>query len=128
MEKKIEFTTLDHDVQVKIVERLICYDKCHIEHFNGENWITPNYCICATYPKDYWISQDFEREDFDLDGFDYNNAWFNVTQYWDDMTDEQRIATGNKFEQMTNLFIELVIQKYVLKKETLDKYHGRKTK
>lgn len=60
------------------------------------------------------------------DGFDYNNAWFNVTQFWEDMTDEERIATRNNFESMVDLFVDLVIRKYMLKKASLDKYYGRK--
>lgn len=128
MEKQIEFATLDHDTQVEIVRTLMCYDKCHIEHAHGENHVTPNWCICATYPNDYWVSQDFYSKDFDFDGFDYNNAWFNVTQFWEDMTDEERIATRNNFESMVDLFVDLIIRKYLLKKASLDKYYGRKNK
>ena len=127
MEKQIEFAALDHDTQVEIVRTLMCYDKCHIEHANGENHVTPNWCICATYPNDYWISQNFYSKDFDFDGFDYNTAWFNVTQFWDGMTEEQRIATRNNFESMVDLFVELAIQKYLMRKETFDKYYGRQT-
>lgn len=126
MEKQIEFATLDHDTQVEIVRTLMCYDKCHIEHAHGENMVTPNWCICATYPNDYWVSQDFYKKDFDFDGFDYNNLWFNVTQFWEDMTEEERIATRNNFECMADLFVELAIKKYLLKKASLDKYYGRK--
>lgn len=128
MEKKIEFATLDHDTQVEIVRTLMCYDKCHIEHAHGENRVTPDWCICATYPNDYWVSQDFYSKDFDFDGFDYNTAWFNVTQFWEDMTYEERIATRNNFESMVDLFVELAIKKYLLKKASLDKYYGRKNK
>ena len=127
MEKQIEFATLDHNTQAEIVRTLMCYDKCHIEHANGENRVTPNWCICATYAKDSWVSQDFHSDDFDFDGFDYNDAWFNVTQFWEDMTEEERIATRNNFESMTDLFVELVIKKYLLKKASLDKYYGRQT-
>lgn len=128
MEKKIEFATLDHDTQVEIVRTLMCYSKCHIEHEHGENMVTPNYCIRATYPNDYWVSQDFEREDFDFDGFNYHTAWDNLTQFWDSMTIEQKIATRKNFESMVDLFVELTIQKYLLKKASLDKYYGRKNK
>lgn len=116
MEKKIEFATLDHETQVKIVNTLLSYDKCHVEHANGKNVVTPCYCICATYTKDFWISQDFYRKDFDFNGFDYNTAWENVTQFWEKMTDEQKFSTIKKFEQMADLFVEFVIQKYLLKK------------
>ena len=127
MEKQIEFATLDHKTQVKILRTLLCYDKCHIEHANGKNVVTPSYFICATYSKDswisqdfyskdFWISQDFYSKDFDFDGFDYNTAWENVTQFWDRMTDEQRFSTIKNFEGMTDLFVELAIQKYLLKK------------
>lgn len=116
MEKKIEFATLDHDTQVDIVRTLMCYDKCHIEYDNGKIRVTPNYCICCRYPKDFWISENFYSKDFDFDGFDYNNTWFNVTQFWEDMTDEERIATRNNFESMVDLFVDLVIRKYLLKK------------
>ena len=116
MEKKIEFETLNHDTQYKIVRTLLSYDKCHVEHANGKNVVTPSYCICATYRKDSWISQDFCRKDFDFNGFDYNTAWENVTQFWERMTDEQKFSTIKKFEQMSDLFVELVIQKYLLKK------------
>lgn len=126
MEKQIEFATLDHGTQVEIVRTLMCYDKCHIEHVHGENHVTPNWCICATYPNDYWVSQEFHSNDFDFDGFDYNNLWFNVTQFWEDMTEEERIATRNNFESMADLFVELAIKKYLLKKASLDKYYGRK--
>lgn len=126
MEKQIEFATLDHDTQVEIVRTLMCYDKCHIEHAHGENSVTPNWCLCATYPDDYWVSQNFYSKDFDFDGFDYNNAWFNVTQFWEDMTDEERIATRKKFEMISGAFVELVIQKYLMRKEIFDKYYGRK--
>lgn len=127
MKKQIEFATLGHDTQVEIVRTLMCYSKCHIEHANGENRVTPNYCIRATYPNDYWVSEDFYSNDFDFDGFDYNTAWFNVTQFWDGMTEEQRIATRNNFESMVDLFVELTIQKYLMRKETFDKYYGRQT-
>lgn len=117
MEKKIEFEELDYETQYKIVETLLCFDKCHVEHAYGYMSVTANYCLCASYPKDYWISQDFNRSDFDFDGFDYNTAWFNVTNVWDYMTEEQKTATRNKFDKMADLFIELVIQKYLLKKK-----------
>ena len=126
MEKQIEFATLDHDTQVKIVRTLMCYDKCHIEHASGEIRVTPNWCIRGTYPNDYWVSQDFYSAAFDFDGFDYNTAWFNVTQFWEDMTEEERIATRNNFESMSDLFVDLAIKKYLLKKASLDKYYGRK--
>lgn len=126
MKKQIEFATLEHDTQVEIVRTLMCYDKCHIEHANGQIRVTPNWCICATYAKDSWISQEFHSNDFDFDGFDYNNAWFNVTQFWEDMTAEERIVTRNNFESMVDLFVDLVIKKYLLKKASLDKYYGRK--
>lgn len=116
MEKQIEFATLDHDTQVEIVRTLMCYYQCHIEHAHGENHVTPNWCICATYPNDYWVSQNFYSKDFDFDGFDYYTAWFNVTQFWEDMTDEERIATRNNFESMVDLFVDIVIRKYLLKK------------
>ena len=116
MEKKIEFATLNHDTQAEIVRTLMCYEECHIEHAHGENSVTPNWCICATYPNDYWVSQNFKRKDFDFDGFDYHTSWDNITQFWDKMTDEQKISTRNNFENMTDLFIDLVIQKYLLKK------------
>lgn len=125
MEKKIEFATLDHGTQVKIVETLLSYDKCHIEHARGENIVTPNWCICATYPDDYWVSQNFKRKDFDFDGFDYTAAWENVTQFWDSMTIEQKIATRKKFEMISDAFVELVIQKYLMRKEIFDKYYGK---
>lgn len=116
MKKQIEFATLDHKTQVEIVRTLMCYGKCHIEHSNGENRVTPNWCICATYAKDSWVSEDFYSDDFDFDGFDYNDAWFNVTQFWEDMTEEERIATRNNFESMVDLFVDLAIKKYLLKK------------
>lgn len=116
MEKKIDFEKLDHETQAEIVRTLMSYDECHIEHANGKNRVTPNWCICATYAKDFWISQIFYKKDFDFNGFDYHTAWDNVTQFWDRMTDKQRFTTGNKFEQLTDLFVELVIQKYLLKK------------
>ena len=116
MEKKIDFETLDHETQAEIVRTLMCYDECHIEHAHGENHVTPNWCICATYPDDYWVSQNFKRKDFDFNGFDYTTAWDNVTQFWDRMTDKQKFSTGKKFEEMADLFVELVIQKYLLKK------------
>ena len=116
MEKKIEFATLAHSTQVEIVRTLLCYDKCHIEYNNGKIRVTPNYCLCNRYPQEYWISQNFYSKDFDFDGFDYTTAWDNVVQFWDSMTDEQKIVTRNKFESMTDLFIDLVIQKYLLKK------------
>lgn len=116
MEKKIDFETLDHETQAEIVRTLMCYDECHIEHAHGENSVTPNWCICATYPSDYWVSQDFEREDFDFNGFDYHTAWDNLMQFWDSMTIDQKIATRKKFEEMADLFVDLVIQKYLLKK------------
>lgn len=125
MEKKIEFATLDHKTQVEIVETLLSYDKCHIEHAHGENSVTPNWCICATYPEDYWVSQDFEREDFDFDGFNYHTAWDNLTQFWDSMTIEQKISTRKKFEMIADAFVELVIQKYLMRKEIFDKYYGK---
>ena len=116
MEKKIEFETLNHETQAEIVRTLMSYDECHIEHAHNKNMVTPNWCICATYPNGYWVSQNFYKKDFDFNGFDYHTAWDNVTQFWDRMTDNQRFDTGNKFEQMADLFIELVIQKYLLKK------------
>ena len=116
MEKKIEFENLDHETQAKIVRTLLSYDKCHVEHAHGKNVVTPSYCICATYHEDHWISQDFCRKDFDFNGFDYNTAWENVTQFWERMTDEQKFSTIKKFEEMANLFVELAIQKYLLKK------------
>ena len=125
MEKKIEFATLDHETQVEIVRTLFSYDKCHIEHAYGKISVTPNYCICATYAKDEWISQDFEREDFDFDGFDYHTAWDNLTQFWDSMTIEQKIATRKKFEMIADAFVELVIQKYLMRKEIFNKYYGK---
>ena len=128
MKNKIEFATLDHDTQVEIVRTLMCYDKCHIEHANGKIVVTPNWCICATYTNDFWVSQDFYHDDFDFDGFDYNTAWENVTQFWERMTDDQKKATIKNFESMTDLFAELAIQKYLLKKATLDKYYGRENK
>ena len=117
MEKKIDFETLDHETQAEIVRTLMCYDECHIEHAHGKNSVTPNWCICATYPNDYWVSRNFKRKDFDFDGFNYSVAWDNVTQYWDDMPLEQRFATRDTFEKMSDLFVELVIQKYLLKKQ-----------
>lgn len=117
MEKKIEFETLDHETQAKIVRTLLSYDKCHIEHAKGKNVVTPSWCFCATCAKDSWISQDFYHNDFDFDGFDYDTAWENVTQFWDRMTDGQKFATIKNFEGMTDLFIDLVIQKYLLKKQ-----------
>lgn len=125
MEKKIEFATLDHETQVEIVETLLSYDKCHVEYDNGKMRVTPNWCICCRYPKDYWVSQDFEREDFDFDGFDYHTAWDNLTQFWDSMTMEQKITTRKKFEMIADCFVELVIQKYLMRKEILDKYYGK---
>ena len=125
MEKKIEFATLDHETQVEIVRTLLSYDKCHIEHAHGENSVTPNWCICATYPEDYWVSQDFYKNDFDFDGFDYHTAWDNLTQFWDSMTEEQKIATRKKFEMIADAFVELVIQKYLMRKEIFDKYYGK---
>ena len=125
MEKKIEFATLDHETQVKIVETLLSYDKCHVEYDNGKIDVTPNWCICLSYPEDYWVSQDFEREDFDFDGFDYHTAWDNLTQFWDSMTIEQKIATRKKFEMIAGAFVELVIQKYLMRKEIFDKYYGK---
>lgn len=116
MEKKIEFEELDYETQYKIVETLLCFDKCHVEHAYGYMSVTPNYCLCASYPKDYWISQNFERRDFDFRGFDYNEAWENVTQFWDNMTDEQKTATRNTFDKMADSFIKLVIQKYLMKR------------
>lgn len=125
MEKKIEFETLDHETQVKIVETLLSYDKCHVEHANGKNEVTPNWCICATYPEDSWVSQDFAREDFDLDGFDYHTAWDNLTQFWYSMTIEQKIGTCKKFEMIAGAFVELVIQKYLMRKKIYNKYYGK---
>ena len=116
MEKKIEFAKLGHETQAEIVRTLMCYDECHIEHAHGQNMVTPNWCICATYPNDYWVSQNFYKKDFDFNGFDYHTAWDNVTQFWDRMTDKQRFATGKKFEEMVDMFVDLVIQKYLLKK------------
>lgn len=128
MEKQIEFATLDHNTQFGIVETLLSYDKCHIEHANGYMSVTPNYCIRGTYPNDYWVSQDFVREDFDFDGFNYHTAWDNLTQFWDSMTEEQKIVTRKKFDMIADAFVELVIQKYLMRKEIFDKYYGRKTK
>ena len=116
MEKKIEFAKLGHETQAEIVRTLMCYDECHIEHAHGQNRVTPNWCICATYPNDYWVSQNFYKKDFDFNGFDYHTAWENVTQFWEDMTYEERIATRNSFESMVDLFVDLVIRKYLLKK------------
>lgn len=125
MEKQIEFATLDHNTKVEIVRTLMCYDKCHIEHAHGENSVTPNWCICATYPEDYWVSQNFYSKDFDFDGFDYHTAWDNLTQFWDSMTMEQKIATRKKFDMIADAFVELVIQKYLMRKEIFDKYYGK---
>lgn len=116
MEKKVEFKSLDHKTQVEIVKLLMAFDECHIEHACGETHVTPNWCIQATYPNDYWVSQNFYKKDFDFNGFNYSVAWDNVTQYWDDMPLKQRFATRDTFEQMADLFVELVIQKYLLKK------------
>lgn len=125
MKKKIEFATLDHDTQVEIVRTLLSYDKCHIEYDNGKIRVTPNWCICARYPSEYWVSQDFEREDFDFDGFDYYVAWDNLTQFWDSMTEEQKISTRKKFEMIADAFVELVIQKYLMRNEIFNKYYGK---
>ena len=125
MEKKIEFATLDHETQVEIVRTLLSYDKCHIEHAHGENRVTPDWCICATYPEDYWVSQDFYHNDFDFDGFDYHTAWDNLTQFWDSMTIDQKIATRKKFEMIADAFVELVIKKYLMRKEIFNKYYGK---
>ena len=115
MEKKVEFESLDHKTQVEIVRLLMTFDECHIEHACGETHVTPNYCLCATYPDDYWLSQNFKHSDFDFDGFNCV-AWDNVTQNWDDMPLEQRFAMRDRFEKISDLFIELVIQKYLFKK------------
>ena len=61
-EKKIEFETIGHETQAKIVRTLLSYDKCHIEHAKGKNVVTPSWCICDTCAKDSWISQDFYRK------------------------------------------------------------------
>ena len=125
MKKKIEFENLDHETQAKIVETLLSYDKCHIEYDNGTLRVTPNWCICCRYPQDYWVSEDFDRKDFDFDGFDYHTAWDNLTQFWNSMTEEQKIATRKKFDMIADAFVELVIQKYLMRKEIFDKYYGK---
>ena len=45
-----------------------------------------------------------------------------------DKNDEQTDYIVNDYESMADLFVELAIKKYLLKKASLDKYYGRKNK
>lgn len=79
MTNKEFFKTLNKEQQLEIVSTLSCYDKVHVEFYNGEYHITTSWSLLAKYPKDFKVLNEFKNSEFNYDGHDYNNEWY---EFW----------------------------------------------
>jgi hypothetical protein len=81
MTNKELFKKLTAKQQMEMVKHLACYNKAHIEFYNGEYHITSAYCLLAKYPEDYKVLNEFESKEFYPNGVNYELEWF---YFWND--------------------------------------------
>lgn len=114
MTNKEFFKTLNKEKQMEIVKTLTCYDRVHVEFYNGDYHITPNWTIRVSYPKDHKILNEFEAKEFDFEEHNYELEWYD---FWNE---KKRKGETNKngswqieFENLWKPIIEKAHKKYI---------------
>ena len=117
MTNKELFKTLSKENQMSIVKTLACYDKVHVEFYNGEYHITPHWTLLAKYPKDHKILNEFKKSEFDFQGRDYFYEWYIFCEQKENKGEKNKNGAWQaEFEKHWLSIYEKAIEKY---KETI---------
>jgi hypothetical protein len=57
--KRTPFNTLPHQLQIDVIETLMSYDHCHIEHSHGSTYVSTSYCLHSGSHDDEWLGSTF---------------------------------------------------------------------
>jgi len=57
--KRTPFNTLPHQLQIAVIETLMSYDHCHIEHSPIGTYVSTSYCLHGGSHDDEWLGSTF---------------------------------------------------------------------
>ena len=57
--KRTPFNTLPHQLQIDVIETLMSYDHCHIEHSPNGTYVSTSYCLHGGSHEGEWLGSTF---------------------------------------------------------------------
>lgn len=116
--QEVNFKTLSRELQLHILETLLNYNECYLEHANNKLEVRISVCISSSYPADYYVSQTFTRNDFPFDEqleHEIISDWHQLCEKYDSKTyfENDNIYMADKMVELRNAIYEAQVNCYL---------------